>query len=151
MIRNGFVTVNDVKYYVAYNGKITAAGLVEVDGEYYYARTNGVVATGKYYVTRWSSTELKAQFGESYYYFDETGKMIRNGFLTVNNVKYYVGTNGKIAAAGLVEVDGEYYYARTSGAVATGKYYVNKWSTDTLRYRFPANNYQFDAEGKMIR
>ncbi|MBQ6826104.1 MAG: hypothetical protein IJP34_05555, partial [Clostridia bacterium] len=115
--------------------------LIELDGEYYYVRTSGAVATGYYYVNKPNGL-LEAGF----YTFDEDGKMIRetakNG---VVDGFYYI--DGVIQeGAGLIELDGEYYYVRTSGAVATGYYYVNK-PNGLLEAGF----YTFGEDGKMIR
>ncbi|MBQ2972497.1 MAG: phosphodiester glycosidase family protein [Ruminococcus sp.] len=152
MIRNNFIIDDDgAKRYVDFNGGIYGAGLVEVDGEYYYARTNGYVATGKYYVGKWSNDELKAKFYPQYYEFDETGKMIRNAFITDSNGdKRFINNVGAITGMGLVEVDGNVYYIRTNGYVATGSYYVGKWSNADLEAQYPAGKYNFDADGKMI-
>lgn len=148
MIINGFVSLENTTYYVK-DGKIKAAGLVEVDGKLYYARSGGSIVTGKYYVTSHSTTELAEAYPEAYYYFDETGAMIVSGFITQNGDTYYV-CNGRITSAGLIEVDGAVYYAKSGGKIVTGKYYVNKYSTKALAQKYPPAYYTFDANGKMI-
>ena len=152
MIRNNFITdENGAKRYVNFIGGIHGAGLVQVDGEYYYARTDGYVATGKYYVGKWSNAELSSKFYAQYYYFDETGKMLRNTFITDSNGdKRYLNSVGSIAGVGLIELDGNVYYIRTNGYIATGNYYVGKWSNSDLEAKYPAGKYNFDADGKMI-
>jgi len=152
MIRNNFITdENGAKRYVNFIGGIHGAGLVQVDGEYYYARTNGYVATGKYYVGKWSNAELSSKFYAQYYYFDETGKMLRNTFITDSNGdKRYLNSVGSIVGVGLIELDGNVYYIRTNGYIATGNYYVGKWSNSDLEAKYPAGKYNFDADGKMI-
>ena len=47
-------------------------GLIEIDGDYYYVRSNGAVATGEYWVYR--TNDLVS---EGMYTFDSDGKMIR--------------------------------------------------------------------------
>ena len=123
---------------------------MEVDGKLYYAKSGGIVVTGKYYVTRYSSEELSAAYPVGkYYYFDESGAMIMNGITTENGTQYYV-CNGLITGAGLVKVDGNVYYAKSNGTIVTGKYYVNKYSTEELARKYQPAYYTFDETGKMI-
>lgn len=140
-IKNGVYAEDDGLYYYV-DGARTNAGLVKVDGYYYYASSGGAVKTGKYWVSRPNGL-LK----EGYYFFDtETGRMdIKNGVYAEDGGLYYyvddVRTN-----AGLVKVGEDYYYASTGGAVKTGKYWVSR-PNDLL----PAGYYYFDTEtGKMI-
>ena len=58
-------------YYV--DGKLTGAGLIQIDGDYYYARTStGEVIHGRDY---WVS-ETNGLLPEGSYTFDETGRII---------------------------------------------------------------------------
>ncbi len=68
--RNGIVE-EDGKLYYYVNNKKTYAGLIEIDGSYYYVRSTGQVATGKYWVTK---TNGLVESGS--YEFDDDGKMI---------------------------------------------------------------------------
>ena len=71
-VKNG-VYAEDGAYYYYVDGVRTGAGLVKVDGYYYYASTGGACKTGKYWVSR--PNDLMPA---GYYFFDEaTGKMIR--------------------------------------------------------------------------
>lgn len=66
--KNGIVVgVYYVDNHVAY-----AAGLIEYNNGYIYVRSNGQVATGKYWITNVNETG----FVEGYYEFDENGMMI---------------------------------------------------------------------------
>ena len=140
-IKNGVYTEDGAVYYYV-DGVRTGAGLVKVDGYYYYASTGGVCKTGKYWVSR-TNDLLKA----GYYFFNEDGKMdIKNGvYAEDGGIYYYV--DGVRTGAGLVKVGNDYYYASTGGACKTGKYWVSR-PNDMM----PAGYYTFDAEtGKMIR
>lgn len=132
--KNGIV---DGMYYV--DDVPTYAGLIQIDGDYYYIRTGGYVATGHYWVNK---TNDLLPYG--YYDFDDSGKMIieqpKNGI--VDGV-YYV--DDVATYAGLIEIDGDYYYIRSNGAVATGRYWVHK-TNDLMPYGY----YDFDDSGKMI-
>ncbi len=146
--KNGIV---DGKYYV--DGVLIAAGMIIIDGDYYYIRTGGVVATGKYWCTNNNDLMPAAS-----YTFDEDGKMlnpptteepepdvpdesVKNGII---DGKYYV--DGVLTAAGMIIIDGDYYYIRTGGVVATGKY----WCTNNNDL-MPVASYTFDEDGKMIK
>ncbi len=141
-IKNGVYAEDDGMYYYV-DGARTNAGLVKVDGYYYYASSGGECKTGKYWVSR-TNDLLKA----GYYYFDtETGRMdIKNGVYAEDDGLYYY-VDGVRTNAGLILVDGYYYYTSTGGACKTGKYWVSR-PNDLM----PAGYYTFDAEtGKMLQ
>ncbi len=142
------VTMNGTMYYYSM-GKAKAAGLVLVDGSYYFADVNGVIATGSAYV--WRPNGIVA---EDRYAFDAEGKMVGvkvvdgetvlGEIITVDGTKYYYQM-GKQKAAGLVLVDGAYYFADVNGVIATGRKYV--WKPNGI---VAEDSYTFDAEGKMV-
>ncbi len=119
--KNGVYNIDGVNYYFVNDVK-TNAGLVEVDGFYYYASTGGVCKTGKYWVSR--TNDL---LPEGFYFFDEqTGRMdIKNGVYAEDGALYYY-VNGARTSAGLVLVDGKYYYTSSGGQCKTGKYWVSR-------------------------
>jgi hypothetical protein len=79
------VSENGGLYYYE-DGKLTYAGLIELDGNYYYIRTNGQAVTGRTYWTTKTNGLLKADN----YYFDETGKLCKkNGLVSENGGLYY--------------------------------------------------------------
>lgn len=142
MIMDGIV---NGYYYV--NGVRTYAGLIKIDGSYYYVRTNGAVATGSYWITK-----TNGLMPQGSYEFDEDGKMlnapaevpeVEDAFTGIKDGYYY--ENGKLTYAGLIQIDGKYYYVRTGGQVATGRYWITK--TNGL---MEAGNYYFDETGAMI-
>ena len=122
MPKNGIVEEEDGLYYYV-NGTRTAAGLIEIDGKYYYVKSSGQLATGQYYVTR-----PNGLVEAGIYHFDETtGEMLtpKNGIIAEEGSLYYY-VNGVRTAAGLIEIDGKYYYVKSSGQLATGRYYVTR-------------------------
>jgi len=142
VLKNGVINEGGVLYYYI-DGTRTNAGLVKVDGYYYYASTGGVCKTGKYWVSR-TNDLLPA----GYYFFDEeTGKMqIKNGVYNENGGIYYY-KDGALSAAGLIKIGDDYYYASTGGVCKTGKYWVSRPNG-----LMSAGYYFFDEEtGKMIR
>ena len=149
--KNGIVSENDSLYYYK-DGKLNYAGLIEINGSYYYVRTSGEVVHGrKYWITK-----TNGLMPEGSYEFDADGKMInppkptdpsekKNGIVSENGSLYYY-KDGKLNYAGLIEINGSYYYVRTSGEVVHGRKY---WITKTNGL-MPMGSYEFDADGKMI-
>ena len=135
----GIVDKNGVLYHYL-NGRLSCAGLIEIDGAYYYAKSNGQLAIGKYNVTR-----TNGLLPEGVYTFDDTGKIILDGLITINGVTYYYKNNEKYYA-GLIQLDGDYYYIRSNFQPATGKYYVG-YTNDLMS----AGTYEFAADGKMLQ
>ena len=139
-IKNGIYNEDGVNYYYV-DGARTAAGLIKIDGYYYYASTGGVCKTGKYWVSR-TNDLLPAGF----YFFDEvTSRMdIKNGIYEEDGALYYY-VDGARTAAGLIVINGDYYYARSGGVLAVGKYWISR-TNDLL----PSGYYNFDENGCMI-
>ena len=139
LIKHGLVQESDGLYYYV-KGQLTYAGLIEIDGNFYYINSMCKAVTGTYYVNK--TNDLMDQ-GE--YTFDENGKMyIKHGLVEENGELYYY-EKGKLTYAGLIIVDGDYYYINSKCKAVTGLYYVNK-NNDLL----PQNEYNFGADGKMI-
>ena len=160
--KNGIVAENGSLYYYE-NGVLTGAGLIRLDGDYYYVKTsNAEVVHGRsYWVT---ATNGLLPVGQ--YAFDENGKMIdppavdpdpdpkpepepevKNGIVSENGSLYYY-VDGKLTGAGLIRLGGDYYYVKTSNCeVVHGRSY---WVTLTNGL-LPAGLYSFGADGKMIR
>ena len=139
-------TTGVVDGYYFENGVLTYAGLIKIEGDYYYVRSNGKVATGSYWISKTNGLLLEAR-----YTFGEDGKMLNapelpevgEGFTGIVDGYYY--ENGELSYAGLIEIDGEYYYIRSNGQVVTGRYWVTK--TNDL---MPQGMYTFGADGAMI-
>ena len=128
-------------YYVDYVKNY--AGLVEVDGSFYYIASNlKSVKNCTYYVTK--TNGLKPA---GYYTFDADGKMvIKNGLVEENGDLYYY-VDGAKTAAGLIEWDGNYYYiASNLKAVKDAKHYVFADKANDLK---SAGWYWFNADGTM--
>ena len=69
-VKNGLVSENGKLYYYV-DGVKTYAGLVLVDGDYYYINSSMAAVTGEYYV--WKTNGL---LPETTYTFGEDGKML---------------------------------------------------------------------------
>ena len=165
--KNGIVSENGSLYYYE-NGALTGAGLIRLDGDYYYVKTsNAEVVHGRTYWITVTNGLLPA----GQYAFADDGKMIdppvvdptpdpdpdpepepdpkpdvKNGIVAENGSLYYY-VDGKLTGAGLIRLDGDYYYVKTSNAeVVHGRTY---WITVTNGL-LPAGQYAFADDGKMI-
>ena len=129
-------------YYVNYVKSY--AGLVKVDGDFYYVASDlKAVRDSTYYVTK--TNDLKPA---GYYTFDADGKMIiKNGIVEENGDLYYYEDGAK-AANGLIEWNGNYYYiASNLKAVKDAKHYIFKDKANGLK---PQGWYWFNANGMMF-
>ena len=144
---NGIVEENGKLWYYV-NSKRTYAGLILIDGNYYYVRSDGEVVANRTYWT----TRTNGLMPEGNYTFDADGKMIvpepekLNGIVKENNKLWYY-EDGKRVYKGLIQIDGDYYYVRSGGEVVTDRTY---WITRTNGL-MPEGNYAFDADGKMVK
>lgn len=141
-VYNGpYTGIYDGKYYV--EGFVNAAGLIDVDGDYYYITQQGKVFTsGTLYL---SDALTNGLVPAGKYEFAEDGKMVlKNGIID----GYYYEDGTIVPSKGLVKIDGYYYYIKQTGQVFIGNgLYVSDAKANGLK---PAGSYDFDAEGKMI-
>ena len=147
MFLNGIREENGVKYYYK-DGVKNYAGLIELDGDYYYVRSDCSVVCGRsYYVSKTNDLMAKGTYS-----FDADGKMvIKNGIYSEKlgdgkEYLFYYVDNVRQVNIGLVQLDdGSYIYVRSGANLAVGSYYVSK--TNGL---MSAGNYTFGTDGKMI-
>ena len=129
-------------YYVDYVKNY--AGLVEVDGSFYYIASDlKAVKNCTYYVTK--TNDLKPA---GYYTFDADGKMVIKSGLVEENGDLYYYVDGAKTAAGLIEWEGNYYYiASNLKAVKGARHYVFADKANGLK---TAGWYWFNADGTMF-
>lgn len=141
--KNGIVKDDDgvLRYYV--NGKVTYVGLIEIDGDFYYVRSNGEVVTDCVYWITWTHGLKEA----GYYTFDENGKLTgtpKNGIVEEDGVLHYY-VNGTLTYAGLIKIGDDYYYVNSKCEVVRDCDYYISWTHDLL----PQGKYHFDADGRL--
>ena len=159
-VKNGIVNEDGELYYYV-NGVKTYAGLIQIDGDYYYVNSYCKVITNQRYWVSKTNDLLPAAF----YNFDADGKMtdapiptpdpdpnpdpdpeVKNGIVSEDGELYYY-VDGVKTYAGLIQIDGDYYYVNSYCKVVTNqRYWISK--TNNL---LPATFYTFDADGKMVR
>ena len=159
-VKNGIVSEDGELYYYV-NGVKTYAGLIQIDGDYYYVNSYCKVITNQRYWVSKTNDLLPAAF----YNFDADGKMtdapiptpdpdpnpdpdpeVKNGIVSEDGELYYY-VDGVKTYAGLIQIDGDYYYVNSYCKVITSqRYWVSK-TNDLL----PATFYTFGADGKMVR
>ena len=159
-VKNGIVAENGSLYYYE-NGVLTGAGLIQLNGDYYYVKTSNceVVHGRSYWITVTNGLLPTGQ-----YTFDANGKMVnppivtpdpdpspepevKKGIVAENGSLYYY-ENGVLTGAGLIQLNGDYYYVKTSNCeVVHGRSY---WITVTNGL-LPTGQYMFADNGKLIR
>ena len=122
-------------------------GLVKWEDDYYYVRPNGLILTWPSYV---SEDKANGLLPAGDYSFGEDGKLImRNGVAADDyGVLCYYIDGVQQYDTGLVEWEGDYYYVRSNGLILTWGSYVSEEKANGL---VPAGNYEFGADGKMVK
>ena len=165
---NGIVKVSDDVWYYYVNGVKTYAGLILIDGEYYYVNSKCQVIHGCEY---WISKN-NGYMSNALYTFDAEGKLVLdpqtepttkpteptdpseptekpdvlNGIVKESDEVWYYYVNGVKTYAGLILIDGDYYYVNSACKVVHG---CNYWISKNNGY-MRNNMYTFDADGKMV-
>ena len=139
MIRyNGIV---DGYYYV--DGVKSAAGLIKIDGHYYYAAYGGQLFVNR---SAWvSATNGLLSVGT--YRFDAEGKILMTTGVVEEDGKLFYYENGKRTNGGLIEYNGDYYYFISGDTALLDR---TAW-VGRPNGLVEVGMYRFDAEGKMIR
>ena len=139
------VFFEDGAWYFYENGKIGYnKGLIAYNGGYIYVRSNGMLATGTYYVTNVPDELSGVFFSGQKLVFDENGyaQPVKNGICEVDGELYYYVNNQIQYGAGLMQVDGGYIYVRSNGMLAVGEYWITNHN-DLL----PEKTYDFGESG----
>ncbi len=147
--KNGILEENGALYLYIDGVKQQGLGLIEYEGAYYYVRTAGQLATGRYFISNGNGiieNNKTYEFGADGKLFIEEVDESKNGVLEENGVLYLYIDGVKQQGLGLVEYDGAYYYVRTSGQLATGRYFIS-YGNGILQDN---KTYTFDTNGKLI-
>ena len=132
------------KLYFTIDGVNQTNGLNELDGEYYYANSNGTLAVNTVvYMSKFN--DLIAP-GNGYFAFDGEGKLIKTGFVAASNGYSYYYSN-LVRLKGFTKIGANYYFFNTgSGAMMCD---ITLWIGGNNGYGFVAGYYYFQADGTM--
>ena len=139
------IVEKDGKLYLTIDGVNQTNGLNELNGEYYYANTNGTLAVNTVvYMSKFN--DLIAP-GNGYFAFDAEGKLVKTGFVDASNgYRYYY--NDLVRAKGLAKIGDDYYFFNTgSGAMSVD---AKIWVGGNNAYGLKSGYYNFGSDGKMI-
>ena len=148
--KDAFILGTDGKtrYFDAGSGNMTINRFAEdSEGNWYYIDNNGFTVTG------WKSINGKT------YYFDETGKELKNAFVTNDKGLSYVnGSTGAQVKNDLIFSKGSWYYADENGILASGlkefngkTYYFDEATHKMLKnttQKVNDNTYYFNNNGE---
>ena len=149
----GLVDTSRGESYYFVNGELNHAGVVKIDGAYYYIDSSckAVKNVTRSVIAEWANGLVP----EGTYTFDADGKMInppvepeiKDGLNNIGGKLYYY-LNGEPYHAGLIKIDGAYYYINTQCVAVTNttRFVAAAWANGLL----PEGNYSFGADGKMI-
>lgn len=138
----------DGKQYYYENSKLMLGnGLTKFGEELIYVRSNGQIATGKYWVATTNGI-----CNPGLYNFGDNGFMQTAKDPNVNGLVdgvYY--KDGMPCYMGLIEIDGDTYYINSAGEAVTGTYYVTKLDnyTGSLNVK-RGDKLTFGADGKLV-
>ena len=139
------IVKKDGALYFTIDGVNQTNGLNELDGEYYYANTNGALAVNTVvYISVFN--DLIAP-GAGYFAFDAEGKMVKTGFVTGGGNTYYY--DNLVRAKGFTKIGDDYYFFNASSGVMQRN--KSLWVSGNNAYGIKGGTYYFGADGKMAQ
>ncbi len=143
--KNGIHEIDGSLYYFVNNRIQYNAGLMEYNGGWIYVRSNGVLATGKYWITN-----TNGNLDAGMYEFGADGYMVitdaKDGIVNDNGVLHYYLDGKKRYGLGLIQLpEGTYIYVRTNGELAVGSYWITNHNG-----LLSAGMYEFSEDGILI-
>jgi hypothetical protein len=95
-------------------------GVYKVGTDLYFREWGDKNLTGKFYVTTETGNELVP---EGWYYADESGKFIKEGFFNDKGTLRYI-VDGQTVYTRVTKINGKLYMIDWDGKVLTGKFYI---------------------------
>ena len=145
--KEGIVEEDGELYYYV-DGEKTAAGVVKVNGKYYFFGSSLYASRD---MTRFiSASKTNGLIEEGYYTIDSNGVIIvpeNDGIVEIDGELYYF-ENGEKTIKNLVEVDGKYYFFGSSlYATRSRTRFISEAKTNGL---LPEGYYTFGDDGAII-
>lgn len=125
------------------NGQPYAAGLVRIDNDIYYIRSNCQVATGIYWVSESKTNEV---LESGFYLFDTDGTLVNSKFADWNGNTYYI-KNGQPFFAGVIEYEGKIIYVGSDCKMNTGVCYITSANGNGI---LTEGYYFFSEDGSLL-
>lgn len=125
------------------NGQPYAAGLVRIDNDIYYIRSNCQVATGIYWVSENKTNEV---LESGFYLFDTDGTLVNGKFGDWNGNTYYI-KNGQPFFAGVIEYEGKIVYVGSDCKMNTGVCYITSANGNGI---LTEGYYFFSEDGSLL-
>jgi glucan-binding YG repeat protein len=141
---HGIVNKNGVWYYYE-NGRTYEKGLFKLDGNYYAAKSKGLLAVNEKYYT-WK-VDASADLPKGNYEFGPDGKMLQ-GIVNKNGALYYYENGVGVEKGLFLYTDGSHYFADSYGKLVTNQRYYT-WKVDASA-QLPEGNYEFGPDGKLL-
>ncbi len=139
----GLVNENGTLYYYENGLRKANAGILNIDGDYYYVASGAIAVTNK---SVWVS-KPNGHVTVGTYRFGADGKMIlTTEIVDENGILYYYKNGKRTASAGLVEYEGAYYHIDGGAKAQTN---ITLWVSKPNGL-WPVGSYSFGADGKMI-
>ncbi len=135
---------NNGKLIYCKDGTPTEAGLIKIDGDYYYIEFNGKVITDQ----RWYAWKIdeSSELPKGAYEFGADGKMLQ-GIVDVDGKLYYY-ENGNKKDRGLFKYGDSHYFTEYDASIITNqKYYA--WKVDPSS-ELPKGTYEFGPDGRLL-
>lgn len=147
-ISQGIVKYPDGHWYYYLNGEKYYAGLIQIDGYYYYVNSEFEVIHDRNYTI----SKTNGLLPQGTYEFDGQGHLIqetikKDGIVKEADGHWYYYVNGEKTYAGLIQIDGHYYYVNSNFEVIHGQSYFITKTNDILEQA----TYEFDEEGRIVQ
>lgn len=119
------------------NGSYVTNDFVEVNGNTYYFKADGYMATG------WQ--EIKSQYGDwtDWYYFENSGAMVKDSWKQINGKWYWFNASGQMASYGTYTVGDKQQVFAPSGQWVSGW----TWDSNTTKYGTSYGWYYANSDG----
>ena len=112
--KKGFVTVNNVRYFVFAGGKVAINDMFTYNGDKYITDSKGQLRKG-----------FINYNGNTYYAYKDGTIETNKGLKTINGKTYFIKKGGKFAKNAFVKDSGRYYYVGRDGVVVKSTFTYN--------------------------
>lgn len=169
LLCSSWLEENGSWYYLQANGNRAHNGSAAVDGSYYAFDGEGRMLSGGWVSTQASRTDPTKKAATTWYYAGADGKLLTDGWHTVEGEELYFAKNGACTRNGAVKVGDDKFYVDeatgkrgneqgwfsvdvtgTNGSVTTYWYYAKEDSSILYGGWFPVDGHTvyFDANGR---